>query len=78
MTVNDVYELIIEYLVQGYPVTLVHYNLPNYRANKHNDEFNRMCIEIREEAVIRWDDFEGGHGTACWDHVEVFDKYDCR
>lgn len=78
MSVDAVYGLIIEYLIQGYPIHLEHYNIPNYQANGHNSEVNRMFVEITYKgATLAWDDFKGGHGTAFWDHKVIFDKYDC-
>lgn len=78
MNVDDVYKLIIEYLVQGYPIRLEHYDLPNYEVNKHNEAFNIMLIRISSEASIKWDDIESGYNSPWWDHQELFDKYDCK
>lgn len=76
MIIDDIYKLVIEHLVQGYPVSLEHYGFPRYKANKHANGLNRiMLIDINREATIKWDDTEKNQYG--WDHQEIFNIYDC-
>lgn len=76
MTVDDVYKLIIEHLVQGYPINIEPYNLPDYRANGDIRVRTRMVIRILgiDLAQIGWDDDEYGPVNG-WDNLEKFEKY---
>lgn len=76
MTVDDIYKLVITYLVKGYPINLEPWNLSDYRANGELRIRTKMVIRILgiNLAQIGWDDDEYGPVNG-WDNLEKFEKY---
>ena len=76
MNVDDVYRLVITYLIKRYPISLEHYDLPVYRANGNRRIRTRMVIRILgiDLAQVGWDDDNYGPVNS-WDNLEKFEKY---
>ena len=75
MTIDDIYKLVITYLVKRYPVSLEPFK-HFYRANGGRRVRARMVIRILgiDLAQLGWDD--DGYGPVnSWDNFKKFEKY---